>query len=308
MPRVKERYWGGPWTELKLDAVEYYLCFYTVALKGKFELWYIDAFAGSGEREVRAAVGGLFDGRPVEEVSDVLAGSAKRALAVEPQFDKLIFIEGDEVRFAALKALESAHPDRDIDCRLGDSNEALLALLKERPWSTPRPPNRGARGVLFLDPFSMTVPWQTLEAVAATKAFDVWYLFPLAATVRQLARDYHFVDEAKAASLDRIFGTTSWRQEMYQPRSQATLLDLLDTPERSMDVHGIEAWFAERLRTIFAYVPEAIPILTPNGARLFSLFFAMANDEPRARKASENCMRSLVKKFGAQASRRTSGR
>ena len=45
---------GGAWTEVKLDAVNYYLNFYTDVLKNKptpqnpFELWYIDAFAGSG--------------------------------------------------------------------------------------------------------------------------------------------------------------------------------------------------------------------------------------------------------------------
>ena len=31
---------GGAWTELKLDAIDYYLRFYTKALSGKFCLWY----------------------------------------------------------------------------------------------------------------------------------------------------------------------------------------------------------------------------------------------------------------------------
>jgi len=42
---------GGPWTEIKLDAVEYYLKCYTKALKyAHFDLTYIDAFAGTGDR------------------------------------------------------------------------------------------------------------------------------------------------------------------------------------------------------------------------------------------------------------------
>jgi three-Cys-motif partner protein len=46
-----EHSFGGPWTEIKLDAVQYYLECYTKALTAKqFDLWYIDAFAGTGDR------------------------------------------------------------------------------------------------------------------------------------------------------------------------------------------------------------------------------------------------------------------
>jgi hypothetical protein len=48
---VIEHHYGGPWTEIKLDAVEYYLKCYTAALsKVPFDLWYVDAFAGTGTR------------------------------------------------------------------------------------------------------------------------------------------------------------------------------------------------------------------------------------------------------------------
>jgi three-Cys-motif partner protein len=301
---MEEHFFGGPWTELKLDAVEYYLKFYTVALKNKgFKLWYIDAFAGTGDRAVEREAGGLFDGMPAEKRVDILAGSAKRALAVVPPFDNFVFIELDDERYAALKRLEREDPTR-ITCLHGDSNEELLRLLSQAPWASQRKPNRSTRGVLFLDPYAMTVPWSTLEAIAASKALDVWYLFPLGAAIRQLAHDFHAVDENKAASLDRIFGTTAWRTEMYGSRSQSSLLDLMDTPERRIDSQGLEAWFGKRLRDLFPLVSEPIPILKPKGAQTFSLFFAMANDDPRAIGAAQNCLRSMAKKFGPQASRR----
>ena len=45
---------GDQHTELKLSIVQKYLKFFTTALRGKFEeLWYIDAFAGTGSRTVR---------------------------------------------------------------------------------------------------------------------------------------------------------------------------------------------------------------------------------------------------------------
>ena len=38
---------------------------------------------------------------------------------------------------------------------------------------------------MFLDPYGMEVEWKTLQAVAATRAIDVWFLFPLAGLYRQ---------------------------------------------------------------------------------------------------------------------------
>ncbi len=77
---------GGPWTEIKLDAVEYYLQCYTRALKRVgFDLTYIDAFAGTGFRNVKREVGGIFEGEPIATVEEVRAGSAQRALAVSPR-------------------------------------------------------------------------------------------------------------------------------------------------------------------------------------------------------------------------------
>src|SRR5262249_54532640 len=48
---------GGPWTEIKLDAVQYYLECYSKALKRVgFDLTYVDAFAGTGSRDVQRTV------------------------------------------------------------------------------------------------------------------------------------------------------------------------------------------------------------------------------------------------------------
>jgi hypothetical protein len=60
---------GGPWTEIKLDAVMYFVECYTRALTpAGFDLWYIDA-AGSGGRKTEHLAGGLFEGQPLELVT-----------------------------------------------------------------------------------------------------------------------------------------------------------------------------------------------------------------------------------------------
>jgi three-Cys-motif partner protein len=151
---------GGPWTEIKLDAVEYYLKCYTGALKRvPFDLWYIDAFAGSGDRESEREVGGIFEGAPVETVRETLAGSARRALEVQPPFDHFVFIEKEEGRYAALQEIESARPSVDMRIINGEANEELKRLVASPPWRG-RDASK-SRGVVFLDPYALHVDWPT---------------------------------------------------------------------------------------------------------------------------------------------------
>jgi three-Cys-motif partner protein len=298
---------GGPWTEIKLDAVEYYLRFYTSALKFRsMRLWYIDAFAGTGERVVEKEVGGLLEGKFIETEFETLAGSAKRALGVSPPFQDFVFIEKDPQRCAALHALQDLYKERRIQIRQGDANEELVHLFNSPPWASQNGANGPNRGVVFLDPYAMTVPWSTLSLLAKTQSVDIWYLFPLNAALRQLAHDYKAVDASKAASLDRIFGTSTWRTELYSTHRQGNFFDLIEDSKRSVTGSGLEAWFKARLETEFRYVSTPLPLLSPNGAQLFSLFFAMANPSDKAIGLAKNCMKDLTKKYAVPASRRRS--
>ena len=71
---------GGPWTEIKLDAVDTIGTDTSALKRVGFDLWYIDAFAGSGDREAQREIGGIFEGAPLETIRETLAGSARRAL------------------------------------------------------------------------------------------------------------------------------------------------------------------------------------------------------------------------------------
>ena len=128
---------GGVSTDLKLNVVDDYLRAFTRALRGKFrELWYIDAFAGTGERTVRhsAQDAGLFD-PATEERIERLRGSAKIAIDVEPRFDRLVFMDTNRNHCEALRALEAENPQRGIEVLEDDANEAISRLLKGRRWA-----------------------------------------------------------------------------------------------------------------------------------------------------------------------------
>lgn len=141
--------YGGPWTQIKVNVVADYLNSYTSALKDqKFELLYIDGFAGSGERSVGISGGGLFD--QANEMT--LEGSAKKALNTVPPFDKYIFIENTAHRHAALISLRDQYPNKKIEVIKGDANKEVSRICSETVWRGRGSPGHGRRAVLFLIP------------------------------------------------------------------------------------------------------------------------------------------------------------
>ncbi len=312
-PDVEHRF-GGRWTELKLDAVEYYLRFYTQALKDKptpasrFVLWYIDAFAGTGDRVIEQKIGDLLDGKPAGTETIRKAGSASRALAVDPPFEHFVFIERDSAHCSALEKLKSDNPERDISCIQGDANEIIPKIFSQPPWSGNRAwQKRPHRAVVFLDPYDV-IEWRTLTALAKSKSVDLWFLFPIGSVLRQAANDFSAVDVHKAAYLDKAFGSTNWRDELYADQHQGTLWAEQPPRRQRCDRTKVEAYMKTRLETIFPYVSSPLPLLTSSGAQLFSLYFAVANPSNVAITVAKRCIKDLLKKYGQPASRHRSGR
>lgn len=268
---------GSQATDLKLSMVEAYLRQFAIALRNKFpELWYIDAFAGSGERTVRVAAhgGDLFD-EPAPESIERRRGSARIAIEIDPPFDRIIFVEKRRRSIAALKALRNQHPGRNIEVIAGDANKEIAQRLMDVAWQR-------TRAVMFLDPYGMNVDWRTLKAVADTHSIDVWYLFSLSGLYRQAARSADAIDADKRASITRILGTNEWERELYAAPPQMTLLDDSVQLQRTADVRGLEAYVRRRLKTIFAAVLDPMPLPVRERPQRFSLFFAISNQNPAA--------------------------
>lgn len=270
---------GGPWTMIKLDLLARYLEFFSTALRHRpspeqpFTRIYIDAFAGTGECDIN-----LGDG-----LRSTIAGSAKIALDTLPAFDRLHLIDFNPKHVAELRGLVASPGDIDrVSIYHQDANDALNEIIHKTQW-------RSTRGVLFLDPYGMTVRWATLQKVAATKALDVWYLFPLSAVYRQAAIDFNKVDEGKAAALDSVLGTTEWRTAFYTESQQESLLDDGNSSaRRTAGPAEITSFVHARLCEIFKGWVSA-PILLPErgGPPMFALFFAVSNPAEPAVKLSK---------------------
>lgn len=295
---------GGPWTEIKLDAISDYLNFYQNALKNQgFETWYVDAFAGTGERNAKVMKGGIFEDQAIEEVEEVLAGSVLRALQITPPFAHYWF---SEMRPSRVKVLESLREESsaDIIVRKGDANEELRALFSSSPWTGHRNSWK-QRAVVFLDPYGMSVGFETLQMLAETKRTDVWYLFPRKAVIQQLANKSSGLDDDKRASLSRIFGCDDWEERFYQAQSrQISLFDVPATNESIRTASGAEiaAFARKRFGEIFAFVSDPIPLLV-NGREFFELYCFSNN--PPAFDLIKKGVDAVVKKY-TPASRRKS--
>lgn len=269
---------GGDWTQEKLSRVSSYLTAYTTALKNaNFDLVYIDAFAGTGYRNLKTEdnLAMLFSDQVGEDAEAFHAGSARIALETVPPFSQYYFIEQAEVKCVELEKLKLDFPDKAIQIRIvnGDANAALVEICKI-PWK-----RRNMRGVLFLDPFGMNVSWKTVEAVARTEAIDMWYLFPLGVGVNRLLRkDGNIIPEGWRRRLDNIFGNSDWESIFYNKEIIPSLFGEEEVLTKVGDFQQIADYFVKRLATVFAGVASN-PLQLKNAKRnpLYLLCFACGN-------------------------------
>ncbi len=265
---------GGNWTVLKLERVRDYLKAYRQALKNQpFQVEYIDAFAGTGyvtPRRKADAQTTLLN----EELRQVAEGSARIALQIEPRFDKYIFIERHRKHVIELHKLKDEFPDLrdDIIIKKADANGSIIDLCTKRSWA-----NR--RAVMFLDPYGMQVSWQTIKAIASTKAIDLWLLFPLGIGVNRLMQRDGNISLVRRRHLDNMFGTTDWFEAFYRPRQERGLFDDSVGMEKVANFDSIAEYFVERLKTVFPHVAKnPLQLFNSSHNPLYLLCFAAANE------------------------------
>lgn len=280
---------GGVWTERKLSVVRAYLRMYAQALKNQpFQRIYIDAFAGTGDRtDKRRATLPLLD---LPEFEAVAKGSARLALEVEPPFHRYVFIERISRRASELAVLKSEFPTRKIEIINSDANDAIAALCEKTNWG-------GTRGVVFLDPYGLQVTWDTLAAIARTKALDVWVLFPSGMGLNRLLTKSGDIPQEWQETLDRSLGTNEWRSAFYRSEQEADLFEgQRSKTVKDADPVKLEKFYLNRLRRIFPIVMNnCVRLTNSKDQTMYLLCFACANPSPKAK--------ALVTKLASSAAK-----
>lgn len=286
---------GDAHTRRKLETVEKYLVAYTTALKKQgFELWYIDACAGSGASIPRSAStkvhssdeGSFLENQhPVLDTDQITVGSAIRALGIDTPFDRYLFNDVKRSNVDSLKLqVENnfSHLRNRVSITQFDANKLLCDICEKIDWQK-------SRAVVFLDPFGLQIRYSTLLRLAQTRAVDLWYLVPVFAMYRQIRGDGVVLEDG-GRRVDEALGTDAWRHVVAIEKE--TDADLFGQPqvtsERAVDVAWFEKIAKDRLKHAFddRVVDEVLP-LGPNGLHAFSLMFAWANPSDKAKLAAK---------------------
>ena len=273
---------GGDWTEEKLKCVSKYLHSYTQIMKDReYHFTYIDAFAGTGYRELKNSED--------IEIPSFLAGSARKALEVRPPFKEYIFIEEDKNSYTELKNLTNEFPNHNIECIKANANQYLTDLCREREW-------RSNRALVFLDPYGMQVEWRTIESIAKTQAIDLWLLFPIGMGVNRLLRNDGKIQPSERETLDQFFGRDDWFDEFYQLARQGSLFNKRDELEKRDSILAeIEQYFLKCLRSVFAKVADnPLPLRNSKNSLMYLLCFAAGNpNAPKALKIAQEILEGV---------------
>lgn len=285
---------GGDWTAEKLDRVRKYLRAYaTIMRKQHFRFAYIDAFAGTGYRTLKQTEEPrelLFPEFIEQDSQAFLEGSARIALQVTPRFDKYLFIERDPQRFAELQKLTGEFPSVAADIVLinAEANAYLQDLCLNRKW-------HAHRAVLFLDPFGMEVTWTTIAASGATRAIDLWILFPVGIAVNRLLTRDGKITKGWRNRLNAMFGEKDWYDAFYQTRREVGLFGEQVTLEKLGTFDLIGQYFVKRLNTAFAGVADnPLPMFNSRNVPLYLLCFASAN--PKGAKTAVKIAQDILKR------------
>ncbi len=249
----------GPWTVIKLDALERYFRAFTTASSRKADrTLYLDLFGGRPENQSR------HDGR-------VFTGSAIRAAGTTPKFSRLVVSELDQrAALAQRTALTSVAGSRAV-VLTGDCNQVVPYYLEN--LARQEPDWRWAPTFALVDQFSAEVEWTTLEKIAAFKN----------PRIADQGRDFHAgraglqrsgihgpngkINRQYVGQIDRMFGTLDWR------RILAARDDGLLTAAQTRDeLINLMRWRLVRNLGYDRCIP--LTVVNTHGRQIFDLLFA----------------------------------
>lgn len=274
---------GGDWTNEKLTCLRKYLIAYRSIFTANkmaryYTTYYVDAFAGTGTRNLPAQKADknsyqLFG--EIEETDDVnnfLDGSVKTALEIPSPFDKYLFIDNNPTYIESLNEIISGYRnlEKSIDIVLDDANDFLKKWCNNINW-------KKHRAVVFLDPYGMQVDWKLIEILAGTKAVDLWLLFPLGMAVNRCLTKGSLPPKPWADALTKTFGTDEWKS-FYKQHTQRTLFGEEELTEKTASFDDIEEFFVTRLEMVFKeVVKKPLKLMNSRNNPLFILCFASEN-------------------------------
>lgn len=291
MSGMTKHEFGGVWTQLKLDVFRDYVNFFTTALKNRnFNLHYADAFAGTGQQNLKTIEGQdlLFPGEDFE-------GSVRVALSLRHAFQVYHFNDISEEFCAELRKLAAEYPEVDVRITQLDANDFVREFCA----------NLGSndRAVLLLDPYNTELDWESVKVVANSQRIDLWLLFPLSTLLRMTPKDGSKIRPEWESKLNRLLGTDRWITELYKPKEAALIDDLFgEEPESEVErlnVDGVSKFVKNRLSEQFPFVSDPVTLRNKNSP-LFLFFLAVSNPSNVAIGLARKVSGQIIKKYSTR--------
>jgi three-Cys-motif partner protein len=275
--KMRARKFGGDWTALKLDVIANYLECHAGELRNKpsvarpYRRIYVDGFSGSGYRGIGSQRPQIFPDLAAPAPQQFLDSSAALALKGDPRFDEYLFLERSRERAARLEAMPTDLA-RGAQVRVSQADaNAELRRLCDQDWSL-------RRGLILLDPYAMEIDWETVEAIAETKAIDLCLMIPLGFGVARISGDITELPVEWRARLAHLLGTSEWHVPLPAPEVEPSPLIPEDNGPGAALGQTIGRRFHERLAPMFAGVAKEPMVLRgPTKAPLYALCYAAAN-------------------------------
>lgn len=146
----------------------------------------------------------------------------------------------------------------------------------------------------FSIPYGMQVDWATIQAIARTRAIDLWVLFPLGIGVNRLLTKSGDIPDSWRQRLNLLLGTDDWYDEFYRAESVETLFGPEDRVVKA-STSTIGKYFNNRLKSIFADVADEPKVLrNSSNSPLYLLCFAAGN--PKGAPIAIKIANHLLKK------------
>lgn len=251
----------GPWTIIKLEALEKYYSAFTTASQRARKTLYLDLFGGRPDNKGR-------------ESDEVFSGSAVRAAETRPPFTKMIITELEDTA-----ANEQRRRLRDLAGNRawvvsGDCNEKMPEALRELVRRDDG--FRFAPTFALVDQYAAEIHWETLETLASFKdprrtKVELCLYFSSSFVVRGLIRPDGSANHEYAARVDRMFGNDDWRELM------AARDDGMLTPhDAQVELVNLMRWQLENDLGYRTTLP--LQVRNTRGTEIFSLIFATDHD------------------------------
>lgn len=250
------------WSRDKLDLLSKYLGAYARIMQVQKAKWlqsfaYVDAFANAGVYQDA-------------ETAELVSGSPIVALGSQPPFDEYWFIEKSAERLDRLRELvTTAAPGSKSRFSQGDANR----VLQDEVSTTFRRENYN-RAFVFLDPYGLQIEWLTVEALAETRAVDIFVNFPIMAINRLLDRD-RAPDMQRRALIETRMGPADWLDLVY--RSQLDLFGDEHTGRGPLSAVDVAQRYIANLSKLFGYVSDPVVMRNSQNAPLYALVLASHN-------------------------------